>query len=109
MNKKSIIAVATLFTLVFPLYAFAAPDCNGDNPKPRGSFHIDVSKLNDKQKSDFQAQMLKMLNLKKETTQKMIDNGAISKEEGEIMLRHLEKRISDVKAGNFDFKKPDKP
>lgn len=67
--------------------------------------NIDVSNLTDAQKAELKVQLEKMIQLKKETVQKMIDNGSITREQGEKALEKLDIRLKAIQEGNLEFGK----
>lgn len=102
MNKKVIAGIITAVCLSVPFGVNAAN--NATQPKHENMpAKFDTSKLTDTQKADLKAQLEKMIQLKKETVQKMIDNGSITKEQGDAMLNKLDERLSKIKDGNLDF------
>jgi len=105
LNKKVIAGVITALCLAVP-FGVSAATTSTQQPK-HGNMpgRVDTSKLNDTQKADLKAQLEKMIQLKKETVQKMIDNGSITKEQGDEMLKKLDERLSKIKEGNLDFGK----
>jgi Protein of unknown function (DUF2680). len=100
MNKKIIAGILAALCISVPASVSAE---NDKVEKFNDKANVDISKLTDAQKADLKAQLEKMLQLKKETVQKMIDNGSITREQGEKMLEKLDIRLKSVQEGNLDF------
>lgn len=100
MNKKFIAAIVAAICISIP--AGVSADNADRLPEQQD---IDISKLNDTQKADLKAQLEKMMQLKKETVQKMMDNGSISKEQGEKMMEKLDIRLKSIQEGNLEIRK----
>lgn len=105
MIKKLIAGVITTVCLSVPFGVYAANNASQQPKHDNMPAKFDTSKLTDSQKADLKAQLEKMIQLKKETVQKMIDNGSITKEQGDEMLKKLDERLSRIKDGNLDFGK----
>lgn len=103
MNKKFFASILTALTIMLPAGAFAATaDVPAEKPS-KAHYQLDISKLNEKQKADLQTQMLKMMDLRKETVQKMVNNGAMTADQGKAAIQKIDERIKDIKAGNLKF------
>ena len=98
--KKIIIFCLVVAVLLIPLTAFAATSSSSapansstpsatDKPQPKFA-KIDPSKLTDAQKKDLEDQQAKMIALQKETINKMVSNGTITKEQGDEMLARID-------------------
>lgn len=101
--KKILIICLIVAALLIPITAFAATidgtasanntSITGEQKvKPNPMPKIDPSKLTDAQKKDLEAQHAKMLALQKETINKMVSNGTITKEQGDQMLANIDNR-----------------
>jgi len=102
MKKKVIAGIMAALCLAVP-FGVSAKNSNIDKVNIRQQ--LDISKLNETQKADLKTQLEKMIQLKKETVQKMIDNGSIAKDQGDSMLQKLDERMKAVQEGNFEFGK----
>jgi pyruvate/2-oxoglutarate dehydrogenase complex dihydrolipoamide acyltransferase (E2) component len=98
--KKIVIFCIVIAVLLIPLTAFAATNSSStpansstpsttDKPQPKFA-KIDSSKLTDAQKKDLEDQHAKMIALQKETINKMVANGTITKEQGDEMLAKMD-------------------
>ncbi len=105
MNKKLFTGMIAAAFIMLPLGTYAAPSETPANKPTHVMEKLDPSKLNDKQKADLKEQMLKMMELRKETVQKMVKNGALSAEEGKAAIQKIDERIKSVKEGNLEFGK----
>lgn len=88
--KKILIVMALVVALAVPFTAFAA---TSDAPLAqtfRNFCGIDTSKLTDEQKSDLNDQFEKMMDLRKQSVQTMVDNGTITKEQGDAVIKNFE-------------------
>lgn len=105
MNKKTIAGAIITLCLAVPFGVSAANSDSKQTNQKIVTIKFDVSKLNDRQKADLKIQMEKMIKLKKETVQKMVKNGSITKERGEHMTKNLDERLKSIREGNLDFGK----
>jgi hypothetical protein len=99
--KKILIVSGLTLALTFPLAAFAATSNTPAAQAFRGFCGIDTAKLTEKQKTDLNNQWQKMQELKKETVNKMVANGSITKEQGALTIRQLETTIQNHQANGF--------
>lgn len=100
MKKKKLLMVigliVVLVVLAIPSVAYAATSDAPAAQAIRGFCGFDTSKLTDQQNADLNDSYQKMMDLREESINKMVDNGTITKEQGDAAL----KRIDDmVKCG----------
>jgi polyhydroxyalkanoate synthesis regulator phasin len=96
MTKKRLITFLTLVMLVaVPFTVFAATADTPTARKVRGYFGIDTSKLTDAQKSDITAYSTKMADLEKEFINKMVENGTITKEQGDTAINSIDDKLKN--------------
>ena len=89
-RKKLFIALAVIIALAVPLSVFAAASDAPAAKAIRGFFGIDISKLNDKQEADIADFTKKMTELQKEFINKMVANGALTKEQGDAAIKSID-------------------
>jgi hypothetical protein len=95
LMKKILIVITIVAALAIPVTAFAA---NSNSPAAANirsfcGIGINASNLTEQQRADLTASINKMFDLKKETINKMIQDGTITKEQGELALNRLEDMI----------------
>jgi len=90
--KRILLLIGLVVAIAIPLTAFAATSDAPAAQAIRGFCGIDTSKLTDQQKTDMNDQSKKMMDLKKESINKMVENKTITKEQGEATI----KRIDDM-------------
>lgn len=105
MKRKKLFIVLSLVAVLlvsFTVYAAAADTDSAKNI--RYFFGIDTSKLTDKQKSDLDDSLDKMTELQKDTAQKMADlkkeainkmveNGSMTKEQGDAAIKKIDEQL----------------
>lgn len=105
MKRKKLFIVLSLVAVLlvsFTVYAAAADTDSAKNI--RYFFGIDTSKLTDKQKSDLDNSIDKMTELQKDTAQKMADlkkeainkmveNGSMTKEQGDAAIKKIDEQL----------------
>jgi hypothetical protein len=103
--KKIFTVSILILALAIPLAAFAATSNTPAAQAFRGFCGINTTGLTAKQKTELQNQWQKMQDLKKETVNKMVANGALSKEQGTTAIKQLEARMQYCQengcAGNY--------
>ncbi|MCR4434885.1 MAG: DUF2680 domain-containing protein [Clostridiales bacterium] len=104
MKKRVLIALACAIALAVPLTVFAATS-NTDTAKAvRGFFGVDASKLTDQQKADVAEYSQKMADLQKEFINKLVEDGAMTKEQGDAAIKKVDDMLSKGgAAGLFPF------
>lgn len=99
MNRKSVkkilIILSVAMALIVPATVFAAASDAPAAKVIRGFFGIDMSKLTDKQKSDVDDYVNRMAQLQKEFIDKMVENGALSQEQGVIEKQRVDGLLKD--------------
>lgn len=93
--KKILIVITIAAALAIPVTAFAA---NSNSPAAVNTrslcgIGVNASNLTEQQRADLTASINKMFDLKKETINKMIQNGTITKAQGDLALKRLEDMI----------------
>lgn len=92
--KRLLIISSITAALIIPATVFASSS-NAPVAKPiRGFFGIDTSKLTEQQKTAISDYSKKISDLQKEFINKMVENGTLTKEQGEAQI----KRIDDMLA-----------
>lgn len=96
--KKILILIAVVIAFVIPITAFAATNAASPNPAKGAAEKFqkeplfDPSKLTDAQKKVLEEQQGKAIALKKETINKMVESGIITKEKGDTMISRLDQK-----------------
>ena len=91
--KKLLIVITLVLALAVPLTAFAATSSAPVAQAVRSFCGIDTSKLTTAQKADLTDQFKKQMELKKETINKMVSNGSITKEQGAAYIKNIDDMI----------------
>jgi Spy/CpxP family protein refolding chaperone len=94
-KKKLLIAIGLIVVLAVLAVASVAFAATSDAPAAqaiRGFCGFDASELTDQQNADLNDSYQKMMDLRKESINKMVENGTITKEQGDAAL----KRIDDM-------------
>ncbi len=96
MKKRNIfIAVAVATSMVVPFSVFAANSDSAPAKNIRGFFRLDSSKLTDGQKADVKNYTEKMAQLQKDFINKMIENGSLTKKQGEAELKKVDEALAN--------------
>jgi len=98
LNKKLILILALVATVVIPFSVFAAASDAPAAKAVRGFFGIDTSKLTDQQKADIKNYSQKMADLQKEFINKMVENGSMTREQGDTAIS----KIDDMNKGGSE-------
>lgn len=90
--KKLLLVLTIVAALAVPVTVFAA---KSDSPAAANirnfcGIGINASNLTEQQRADLSTSINKMIGLKKETINKMVQNGAITKGQGDLALKKLE-------------------
>lgn len=93
--KKVFLILAVVIAVAVPVAAFAA---TSDSPAAVGirsicGIGINTTNLTDEQKTDLDEFYNKMFELRKETINKMVQNGLLTKEQGDLELERLNDMI----------------
>lgn len=89
-KKKVLIILAVIVALAIPLSVYAATSDTPAAKSVRGFFGIDTSKLTDQQKSDIKDYSQKMADLQKQFINKMVENGTMTKEQGDAAISRID-------------------
>ncbi|MCX7921759.1 MAG: YckD family protein [Clostridia bacterium] len=90
MKVKILITTAIVVASVIPFTVFAATSDAPAAKTVRGFFHMDTSKLTEQQKSELKEYFKKMVILQKETVNKMVSNGSLTKEQGDAFIKKID-------------------
>lgn len=95
--KKIIVTIAVVCAITIPATAFAATSSTTAAKSIRGffGFGIDTSKLTDIQKADVSTYTQKTAELQKEFINKMVSNGALTKEQGVAATKKIDDAIAN--------------
>ena len=99
--KKLLIIVGVVLAIAIPLVAFAATSNAPAAQAIRGFCGIDTSKLTVQQKADITDQFNKMMDLRKESINKMVANGSITKEQGDAAIKQIDDAIKNGQGNGF--------
>jgi len=99
--KKLLIVIGLAVALMVPLTTFAAASDAPAAQAIRGLCGIDTSNLTDQQKADLNEQSNKMIDLKKESINKMVANGTLTKEQGETAIKSIDDMIKYRQENGF--------
>lgn len=99
--KRILIVIGIVLALAIPLTAFAATSDSPAAESIRGFCGIDTSKLTDQQKADLNDQFKKMADLRKESINKMVANGTLTKEQGDAALKRIDDMIKYHEENGF--------
>lgn len=94
-KKKLITALAIAAALTIPISVFAATSDTTVAKRVRGFLGIDTTKLTDTQKADVTSYKQKMAELQKEFINKMVSNGSITKEQGDIEIAKIDEALKN--------------
>lgn len=94
-RKRLLLALSILIIVAVPFSVFAATSNTPAAQHIRGFFGIDTSKLTDQQKADVSDYTQKMANLQKDFINKMVANGAITKEQGDSEIKRIDDAIKN--------------
>ena len=89
-KSKLLIVLIVFIVLVVPFSVFAATSDTQTAKTVRGFFGIDASKLTDTQKADASEYSKKLADLQKEFVNKMVANGAMTKEQGDAAIKNID-------------------
>lgn len=100
-RKKMLLALIAAAVLVVPFSVFAATSDAPVAKTVRGFFGIDVSKLTDQQKADVNDYTQKMADLQKDFVNKMVDNGALTREQGDAQIERIDNMLKNGGENGF--------
>ncbi|NLI91773.1 MAG: YckD family protein [Peptococcaceae bacterium] len=101
MKKKLFIVIGMVVALLIPTAAFAATSDTPAAQTIRGFCGIDTSNLTDQQKADLNTQFQKMVDLRKETINKMVADGAITKAQGDAAIQRMDDMVKYRQENGF--------
>jgi hypothetical protein len=93
-KSKILIAISIIAVMLVPFSVFAATSNTPAAKSIRGFFGLDTSKMTDKQKADVKDYTQKMADLQKDFVNKMVENGALTKEQGESEIKKIEENLA---------------
>lgn len=93
--KKVIVSLSIACALLIPVTVFAATSNTPVAKSVRGFFGINMANLNDQQKADVKTYSQKMADVQKEFVNKMVSNGAMTKEQGDAAIAKIDKALKD--------------
>ena len=95
--KKIILGFAIVMALTIPITAFAASadSAVASNFRSFCAIGVDASNLTNQQKADITQSFDKMIELRKETIIKMVKNGSITEEQGDLQIKRIEVMIKN--------------
>lgn len=88
--KKILIVLCVMVAIAIPVTAFAATSDTPVAQVIRGFCGIDTSTLTEQQKDDLNDQFQEMIELRKETINKMVTNGTITNEQGDAAIKQID-------------------
>ena len=95
-KKKLLIAIGLIVVLVvlaIPSVAYAATSDAPAAQAIRGFCGFDTSELTDQQNADLNDSCQKMMDLREESINKMVENGTITKEQGDAALKGIDDKV----------------
>lgn len=95
MKKKIFVVLACVLAVSAPLTVFAATADTNAAKAIRGFFGIDSSALTDQQKADVSDYNQKMADLQKEFIEKMVANGALTREQGDDAAKKVDEALQN--------------
>jgi polyhydroxyalkanoate synthesis regulator phasin len=93
--KKLALSIAVASALIIPTSVFADTSDSPAAKTVRHFFGIDTSTLNEQQKADVAEYTKKMAELQKETINKMVSNGSMTKEQGEAAIKKIDDAVAN--------------
>lgn len=93
--KKVLIVLAVVLSITIPATAFAVTSKSSValNFRSLCGFGVNSANLTEQQKADLTDAMSKMIALKKDIINKMIQNGTLTKEQGAQMLQQIDAMV----------------
>lgn len=103
--KKAILVLVALIVLSMPVGAYAATLNTAITGNARGfcGVRFDPSTLTEEQKEDLDEAFNKMIELKKETINKMVQNGLMTEAQGDLALERLEEMVKYHEENGFGY------
>jgi len=100
-KKKLVILLALIVIIAVPFSVFAATSDAPAAKKVRGFFGIDASKLTEQQKADVKDYSEKMADLQKQFINKMVENGSMTKEQGDAAIKRIDDMLQNGEVNGF--------
>ena len=102
MKRKVLVILAALIVIIsVPIMVFAATSDSSAAKSVRSFFGIDESKLTDQQKNDINYYSKKMTDLQKEFINKMVDDGVLTRAQGDEAIKKIEDKQNSGFAGGI--------
>lgn len=104
--KKLFLVLAVVIALAIPITVFAASSDSpiATNIRSFCGVGINASDLTEQQKADLSESFNKMIELRKETINKMVQNGSITKEQGDLELKRIEFMIKYHNENGYGYR-----
>ena len=99
--KKLFLVLSLVLAILIPFSVFAATSDTTAAQTFRGWCGLDTSTLTDQQKADLNDSFHKMMDLRKESINTMVANGAITKEQGDAAIKRIDDMIKYRKDNGF--------
>ncbi len=100
-KSKMLIAATVIAVLLLPFSVFAATSNTPVAKNIRGFLGINTSKLTDQQKADIKDYTQKAADLQKEFINKMVSNGALTKEQGDAEIKRIDEMLKNGDVNGF--------
>ena len=91
--KKLFLVLSLVLAILIPFSVFAATSDTTAAQTFRGWCGLDTSTLTDQQKADLNDSFNKMMDLRKESINTMVANGAITKAQGDAAIKRIDDMI----------------
>lgn len=103
--KKVLLVLAAIIALSLPagVYAVTSNSEAAQNVRSFCGFGVDASSLTEQQKADLEESFNQMLEVRKESINRMIANGLMTKEEGALALERLNDMIEYHKENGYGY------
>lgn len=91
--KKALFILGAAVALLIPVSAYAASVNSDTGIKTWGPFRRETEDLTEQQKEDFEETFDEMMEVRRNSINKMIENGLMTKEQGEEALKDLDDMV----------------
>lgn len=101
--KKLIVLLVVVSVLLIPVGVYAATSDTEVAQSVRNfcGFGVDTTELTEEQKADLEESFDQMIEVRRESINKMIENGLLTEEEGEEALERLEEMVEYQQENGF--------
>lgn len=101
--KKILLVLVAIIVLLVPVGVYAATSDSSVAQNVRGfcGLGADTSNLTEKQKADLDESFDKMIEVRKESINKMVQDGLITKEQGDLALERLNQMVEFHKENGY--------